>query len=92
MKNLAAQRGGHYVQIFTLKEPHSSPGCYVNEYVISGTLFKKTSNKPSPIPMVLEKNLTAIEKLRQLKSLLDENIITKEEFEKQKSAILAHGL
>lgn len=48
-KNKAYSMGGDYVQIFNLSEPHFRPGCFVNEYVISGSVFKKTSAAPSPL-------------------------------------------
>ncbi len=88
LKNKAAALGGDYVQIFTLTEPHFRPGCFDNVYKINGTLFKKTSESPSPVPIVETKKRSLAEKLRELKALLEEGIITEKEFQEQKSKIL----
>jgi hypothetical protein len=92
LKNLAAGFGGNYVQIFTLKEPHSRGGCFDNTYTISGSIFKKTSDSPNPIPIIQKSNRSNSDKLRELKSLLDEKIITNEEFNAQKKKILESGI
>ncbi len=92
LKNRAYQSGGDYVQIFTMKEPHSRGGCFDNTYTISGSLFKKTSESPSPIPIIEKSDRSNADKLRELKSLLDEEIITKDEFYAQKKRILESGI
>lgn len=92
LKNKAAQQDGNYVQIFTLTEPHFRPGCFDNVYKINGTLFKKISDSPSPVPIIETKGASDTEKLRDLKSLLDEGIITEEEFQEQKANILSDGI
>lgn len=92
LKNKASLQGGDYVQIFTLTEPHFRPGCFDNVYTINGTLFKKTSDRPSPVPIVDIDKVSGIEKLRKLKSLLDEGVITQEEFDEEKAKILRDGL
>ena len=40
LKNKAARSGANYVQIFTMTEPHSGPGCFDNSFVIRGTAFR----------------------------------------------------
>ena len=92
LKNKASLKGGDYVQIYTLTEPHFRPGCFDNEYKINGTLFKKMSESPSPVAIVEVDNTSDIKKLRDLKLLLDEGIITDGEFEDQKKKILSDGI
>lgn len=92
LKNRAYQMGGDYVQIFTMQEPHSTYGCFVNTYTISGTLFKRTSDTPSPVLMMEKTEKSTATKLRELKALLDEGVISKEEFDGQKQRLLDAGL
>lgn len=92
IKNAAYEQGGDYVQIVTLTEPHIRGGCMDNAYVISGTLFKKTSASPSPISISATPPKSGIEKLKELKSLLDGGVITQQEFDEQKHKILESGI
>jgi hypothetical protein len=92
LKNKGANMGGDYIQIFTLTEPHFRPGCFDNEYKISGTLFHRTSELPSPIRTQEQTQKSNIEKLRGLKSLFDDGIITQEEFNTQKKKLLDEGV
>jgi hypothetical protein len=81
--------GGDYVQVMTISEPHAAPGCFVNTYEISGTAYKQARAMPSPTPIIEQsKTDPLVEKLRQLQSLKDEGIITKEEFEQLKARAL----
>ena len=92
LKNTAAYYGGNYVQIFTLKEPHLQGGCFNNLYTISGTLFKKTDESPTPLPIKQINESSSFDKLRELKKLLDEGIINQDEYSVQKEIILNSGL
>lgn len=92
LKNKASQLNADYVQIFSLIEPHLRGGCFDNVYKINGTAFKKTSESPSPIPIADKSKSNGIEKLRELKLLLDEGIISQQEFDEQKGRILKNGL
>lgn len=92
LKNKTYEIGGDYVQIFTIREPYPSPGCFVNEYKINGTAFKKTSNSPSPVPIKDASKKSGAQKLRELKKLLDEKIITQQEYDSQKVKILKDGI
>lgn len=92
LKNKAASQGGDYVQIFTITEPYFSPGCFNNVYKINGTLFKKTSENPRPVSIVETKKSSLTEKLRELKTLLEEDIITEKEFQEQKTRILKNDI
>lgn len=92
LKNKAYEMGGDYVQIFSLTEPHFRPGCFDNIYQVNGTAFKKTSDTQSPLPITNINRKSGVDKLRELKKLLDENIITKQEYETQKAKILSDGI
>lgn len=88
IKNIAYQMGGDYVQIYTMEAPYFRPGCRVNTYTISGTLYK---SRPQPQRTdVAQKHSenTGLSKLRELKSLLDDGIITQSDFDNQKKKIL----
>jgi len=92
LKNKTYEMGGDYVQVFSLTEPHFRPGCFDNSYKINGTAFKKTGNAPSPLPITDTSKKSGADKLRELKKLLDENIITEQEYEAQKARILKDGI
>ena len=91
LRNRTYNMGGNYAQIISLTEPHLRGDCFDNEYVIRATAFKKVRNQPSPTSFVEvgEEKLTKI--LRELKKLLDDGILSKEEFEKQKTKLLEKG-
>lgn len=92
LKNIAYRLGGDIVQIFTMKEPHLRGECFDNTYTISGTLFKKISDAPSPLPIIEKSSKSNVDKLRELKSLLDSGVITTDEFNSQKRKILESGI
>jgi len=92
LKNKGSNMGGDYIQIFSLTEPHLRGGCFDNVYTISGTLFKQTAKSPTPLPIKQTNESTGFNKLRELKKLMDEGIITEQEFVKQKQTILNNGL
>ena len=41
LKNKAYQMGADYIQLFTISEPRLVDECFVNQYKISGTAYKK---------------------------------------------------
>jgi hypothetical protein len=88
IKALAAKRGGDYVQIFNLREPYFRPACFDNAYVISGTLFKKTAGEIVKAKPPTKADMSVYSKLRELKKLQTEGVITTEEFESQKKLLL----
>ncbi len=92
LKNRAYEMGGDFVQIYSMIEPHLLPGCFVNQYTINGTLFKKTNDNPPPLQVVDGSPQKGFDKLRELKKLLDDKIITQDEFDLQKKKILEAGL
>ena len=62
-------------------------------YSISGTAFnKETNDSPSPLSITDTSRKSGAYKLRELKKLLDENIITKQEHDAQKAKILSDGI
>lgn len=92
LKNKAYEMGGDFVQIYSMVEPHLVPGCFVNQYTINGTLFKKTADNPSSLQVIDSTPKKGSDKLRELKKLLDEKIITQDEYDSQKKKILEVGL
>lgn len=87
LKNKAANKGGDYVQIFTITQPHFSPGCFSNEYTIQATLFKKISDEPISVSVV-NNDEKPYKKLKILKELLDNGVLTQSEFDEEKFKIL----
>lgn len=93
LQNKTYAMGGSYAQIFTITEPHLRGDCFDNVYKINATAYKKVRSEPSPIPIVEKTNEEEFtKKIRELKKLLDEEIITKEEFESQKKKLLDKGI
>lgn len=41
LKNRAYQMGADYIQLFTMSEPRLVSDCFVNQYKLSGTAYKK---------------------------------------------------
>jgi hypothetical protein len=91
LRNRTYEMGGNYAQIISMTEPYLRGNCFDNEYVIRATAYKKVRNQPSPTQIIDagEENLT--KKLRELKKLQDDGILSKEEYEKQKSRLLDKG-
>lgn len=91
LRNRTYNMGGNYAQIISLTEPHLRGDCFDNQYVIRATAFKKVRNQPSPIPIVDTGEEKLTKKLRELKKLLDDGVLSKEEFENQKTKLLEKG-
>jgi len=91
LKNKTYEMGGDYAQITTLSEPHWVGDCFNNEYVIIATAYKKVRDKPSPTPGAESGEEKLTKQLRELKKLLDEGILSKEEYEEQKARLLKKG-
>lgn len=90
MKNLAYSMGGDYIQIFTITEPHLRGDCFDNVYKLSGTVYKKIREFPSPTPIRNSpaENEILLEKLRLLKQLRDEGLITEKQYEEKQQQLL----
>jgi hypothetical protein len=90
IKNKTYSMGGDYVQIFTITEPHSEYNCFDNVYKLSGTAYKKIRELPSPTPIIINRTPTddALEKLRTLKQMRDEGLITEQEYQEKREYIM----
>lgn len=91
LRNRTYDMGGNYAQIISLTEPHLRGDCFDNEYVIRATAFKKVRSQPSPTPIVDAGEEKLTKQLRELKMLLDDGVLSKEEYEQQKSKLLDKG-
>lgn len=91
LRNRTYGMGGNYAQVISLTEPHLRGDCFDNEYVIRATAYKKVRSQPSPTPIVDSGEEKLTKKLRELKKLLDDGVLTKEEYEHQKSKLLEKG-
>jgi len=91
LRNRTYEMGGDYAQIITLTEPHLRGDCFDNQYAIRATAYKKVRKQPSPTPIVNAGEETLTKKLRELKKLLDDGILSKEEYENQKTKLLEKG-
>jgi len=63
----------------------------VNRRIVRATAIVNTGKKESPnliAPVVDKSNISVADELRKLKQLLDDGVITEEEFEKQKRKLL----
>jgi Short C-terminal domain len=91
LKNRTYELGGDYAQIMTLSEPHWIGDCFDNEYVIEATAYKKLRDQPTATPgkEAGEEKLT--KQLRELKKLYDDGVLSKEEYEQQKTKLLEKG-
>ena len=91
LRNKTFSMGGNYAQIVTLTEPHLRGDCFDNEYVIRATAYKKVRTQPSAIPIIDAGEEKLTKKLYELKKLLDDGVLTKEEYESQKNRLLEKG-
>ena len=94
LKNKAQELNGTYAHITSVIEPHLDGGCYDNKYTILAIVYKKSDKPVSTVKYVQkintdEENFT--KKMRELKSLLDDGVLTQKEYETQKSKLLEVG-
>lgn len=84
--------GGNYAQILSMTEPFlRSDGSGDYGYYIRATAFKKVRNQPSATPSVEAAEEKLTKKLRELKKLLDDGVLSKNEYENQKTKLLEKG-
>jgi hypothetical protein len=93
LQNKIKELHGAYGQLTSVVEPHLDGGCYKNEYIIKAVAYRKIEHKAIPAPIYIEntdeENFT--KKMRELKSLLDDGILTQKEYETQKAKLLEAG-
>lgn len=91
LRNRTVNMGGNYAQLISITEPHLRGECFDNEFIIRATAYKKVRNQRSPIPIVNAGDERLTKKLRELKALLDDGILTNDEYAKQKTKLLEKG-
>lgn len=91
LQNVAHSRGANFAQIMTITEPHSERECFNNQYVISATLYK-SNGADANSRVAPSAPLSNGARLRELKNLFDEKLITETEFKKQRKKILESGI
>jgi hypothetical protein len=91
LRNKTYVMGGDYVQIIKLTEPYSATNCYVNEFSIRGTAYKKIAINPNPLAIIDVGEESLTKKLRELSLLNKEGILTNEEYQQQKNKLLKKG-
>jgi hypothetical protein len=91
LKNKALAMRADYVQILTLREPHSEPYCYVNEYVINGSAYRRGPKGAAPqaAAAATGSRQTLQGRLIELQSLRDQKLITTEEYDRMRRDALA---
>lgn len=88
LKNKIKEINGNYAQITSVTEPHLEGGCFNNKYTILALAYKKMSQEEI-LKKSDEENFT--KKMRELKALLDDGVLTQKEYEQQKSKLLDKG-
>lgn len=93
LQNKIKELHGAYGQLTSVVEPHLDGGCFKNEYVIKAVAYRKVEHKPTVAPLHVEKSEEEVftKKMRELKSLLDDGVLTQEEYEGQKAKLLEQG-
>lgn len=91
LRNNTYNMGGNYAQIISLTEPHLRGSCFDNTFAIRATVYKKVRNQPSATPIVDISEEKMTKKLRELKKLLEDGVLSKEEHEEQKFKLLEKG-
>jgi len=87
LQNKAYKMGGSYAQIITIKKSYKSMRCETNLYQINATVFKKDKYLPTPTPVIEIKDSLS-SKLREIDSLYEQHLITKEEYKNMRTKLL----
>jgi hypothetical protein len=90
LQNKASDMQADYVQITSVTKPHLDGGCYDNKYTIMGIAYKKTDLQDT---LHVDKSDEEVftKKMRELKSLLDDGVLTQKEYDVQKAKLLEQG-
>jgi len=93
LKNKVSELHGDYAQITTVKKPHLDGGCYVNEYSVMALVYRKSNGENHYIPATTNYSHEEVftKKMRELKSLLDDGVISSDEYTSQKAKLLEQG-
>lgn len=97
LQNKINELHGSYGQLTTVVKPHLNDGggCFENKYEIRAVAYRKVKKRPEPKPVIVHVGNTEEEvftkKMRELKSLLDDGILTPAEYEGQKAKLLEQG-
>ena len=91
LRNKVKSLGGTYAQIISLTEPYLRGDCFDNEFSIRATAYKQIRDRPSPTPIIDAGEERLTKKLRELKNLFDDGILTRAEYENQKANLLSKG-
>lgn len=91
LKNWTLRAGGDYAHITSKVEPHQNGNCFENEYKLDATAYKRIRDIPAYAPVVNTEEEDLTKKLRELKALLDDDILTQAEFDEQKAKLLENG-
>ena len=91
LKNKTLELQGDYVQITTINKPHLDGGCYVNKYEIMALVYRKSNAKKAQASAINSQEEIFTKKMRELKSLYDDNVLSKDEYNLQKAKLLKQG-
>jgi len=92
LKNKTSEIRGDYAQITAITKPHLDGGCYDNRYTIMALVYRKNSSAPTKSSHIDTSNEEVFtKKMRELKSLFDDGVITKQEYANQKKKLLDKG-
>jgi len=89
LKNKTSELRGDYAQITKVTQPHLDGGCFDNRYQITALVYRKSNHTQNTASLGNEERFT--KKMRELKSLYDDGILTKAEYESQKAKLLKKG-
>lgn len=90
LQNRTYEIGGDYAKVTKVTKPHQRGDCFDNLYRIEAIAYKRIHNIPVPAGAVDEESPAT--RLRDLKALLDDGILTQAEYEEQKARLLDKGL
>lgn len=98
LKKQADRNDADYAQIIRIIEPQQKPGCYDMSYTMRAKLFRNDEGTLRAQQRRAQANLppatpqkSPTDKLRELKSLLDDGIISQSDYDEQKQKILSQG-
>ena len=91
LKNKVQELRGDYAQITAVTKPHLDGGCFKNEYEIMALVYRKADPKPIQILVANSEEEVFTKKMRELKSMLNDGVLTQDEYNSQKVKLLNQG-